>query len=251
MLFALYGGDKRYACAVDWLRGRGEEARLCYAPSDCIQADCILLPAAPEEQEAKDIAGFARRDALFLLQRGPRAAGLRSYSLDEDEAYLDAVAHLTAEGAIFGAMGYRERALYGAKCVVYGYGRIGRALTGILRALRANVAVAVRSGASARKAAQDDVVRCGIEEAGAFLGSASYIWNTVPARVLSGKNLSLIPEGAMLADLASAPYGFDIVEARARGIQAERLPGLPGIYCPESAGEQLAMAALRAVGRDG
>lgn len=250
MRFALYGGDRRYACAAEWLRRNGEQAHICYEPVDCERADCVVLPTAPEEAEGRRVARFAREGALLLVQRGSPVEGAFSKSLDEDEAYLDAVARLTSEGAVFGVLGHRERAIFGARCVVFGYGRIGRSLTDILRALRANVTVAVRNGSSALRAAADDAPRCGVEEAETALREADFVWNTVPARVLPGNRLAVIPKGALLFDLASAPYGFDILEARAHGVSAERLPGLPGKYCPESAGEQLALAALRAVGRD-
>ena len=51
----------------------------------------------------------------------------------EDETYTLENAELTAEGAIYAAMRESDRALCRCRCLVIGYGRIGQALTRMLR----------------------------------------------------------------------------------------------------------------------
>jgi dipicolinate synthase subunit A len=64
------------------------------------------------------------------------------------------------------------------------------------------------------------------------------IINTVPERVLSNKMLSQT-NGAILIDIASSPYGFDIAHAKKLNEKSAVLPGLPGKFAAKTAGEIL------------
>ena len=72
----------------------------------------------------------------------PKDLNFYDYAKREDFAYLNAVP--TAEGAIQLAMEELPVTLAGAHCLVTGYGRVARALSELLVAMRANVTVAVR-----------------------------------------------------------------------------------------------------------
>ncbi len=245
MKIVLLGGDARYRRAAAYLEDWGCEARHACAAEECLDADALL---APTQEEA--LAAPVRPErTLCLTQRGDcallRERGFRAASLEEDEEYLRANAILTAEGALAAALGGQERALLGSRCLLFGYGRIARTLAHMLAACGARVTVAARPGPSAARASRDGMPRVPVTEPEEALRRAEHVWNTVPAPVLDERLLRLLPEGAELTDLASAPYGFDIEEARALGIRARRLSGLPGKYCPDSAGEVLAEAVLR------
>ena len=47
--------------------------------------------------------------------------------------------------------------------------------------------------------------------------------------------LCKVKKGALLMDLASAPWGIDREAARSVGVNAVLESGLPGRYCPRSA----------------
>ena len=65
------------------------------------------------------------------------------------------------------------------------------------------------------------------------------IFNTVPALVLPRERLALARPDALLLELASAPYGFDLLQARKLGLRAELESGIPGRYCPRTAAKIL------------
>ena len=71
------------------------------------------------------------------------------------------------------------------------------------------------------------------------LPAQTLVFSTPPQRVLSAEQLTCLPPGAWVFDLSSPPYGVDVDTASKRGVQAVRLPGVPGHYCPKSAGEAL------------
>ena len=153
-----------------------------------------------------------------------------------DEAYTQENAKLTAEGALFAAATIMDRALRGSNCLVIGYGRIGKALTGLLRGLGAEVTVAARREESRREAGENSV---SIQEIPAVLPRMDVIFNTVPAPVLGEEELRRVRPHCVLIDLASAPYGIDRNAAEALGLKAILESGLPGRYCPLSAAETL------------
>ena len=154
----------------------------------------------------------------------------------KDEAYAHENAALTAEGALFTAAARMNKALRGAQCLVIGYGRIGKALTGLLRGMGVLVTVAARREESRREAGKNSV---SIQEMPAVLSQMDVIFNTVPAHLLGEEELRHVKPQCVLIDLASAPYGIDRDAAETLGLKAYLESGLPGRYCPMSSAETL------------
>ena len=154
----------------------------------------------------------------------------------KDENYTQENAALTAEGALFTAVARMNRALRGSQCLVIGYGRIGKALTGLLRGMGAVVTVAARREESRREAGENSV---SMQEMPQVLPRMDVVFNTVPAPILGEKELRQVKPQCVLIDLASAPYGIDRDAAEALGLNAFLESGLPGRYCPLSAAETL------------
>ena len=153
-----------------------------------------------------------------------------------DEAYTRENAALTAEGALFCAAARMNRALKDARCLVIGYGRIGKALTGLLRGMGAEVTVAARREESRKEAGETSV---SISSMPSVLPRMDAIFNTVPAPVVGEKELRFVKPDCVMIDLASAPYGIDRDAADALGLKASQESGLPGRYCPLSAAKAL------------
>ena len=61
------------------------------------------------------------------------------------------------------------------------------------------------------------------------------IFNTAPALILDGARLRETREDCVIIELASAPGGVDLAEARRLGRQVIQAPGLPGKVAPRSA----------------
>ena len=207
---------------------------------------------APDMKTLEGVRGLWRTDAARILYaahspcEGPFKASCAG--LMDDGDYVDALARLTAEGAVVRA-GERSRwALMGARCAVTGFGRIARALVKRLMAMEARVTVAARRAEARMEAEAAGAEALPMEEMASALDGALFVWNTVPSPVISPRDLSVLPVGAVLMDLASPPYGFDLDQARRMGITASRERGLPGRYCPQSAGSILFDAVLRHAG---
>ena len=148
-----------------------------------------------------------------------------------DENFLMAVATL---GALALAVEHAPGALGGSRCLVAGFGRIGKALCLDLRALGAQV------DCCARKPWDLAAIRalgCGPVTYDAIPGPYDMIFNTVPAAVLGEEPLSRQGPDTLLLELASAPGGICRRAAQARGLRLLDCPSLPGRFSPKASGE--------------
>lgn len=221
------------------------------AVGDCYTAlagaDIAVLPVvpltgeflnAPFSKEPVRFSVLAKRigDTPVFCGMSDRLSGdpLNVFDYSRREDFLFGNAVLTAEGALEAAIAEYEGSVWGAKVLVCGYGRIGKALSGMLYALNADVTVAARSekdrawiAASGMKAVDYS-----------FKEKYNYdlIFNTVPSLVLGRSALRSIAAGAIIFDLASPPGGVDYDYAREEGIYTLHLLSLPGKRSPLSAG---------------
>jgi len=271
------GGDLRYAHLVDWARRDGVDAAalgLEYAgvdvPAATLQdlsaAENVVLhnpfgpagmafPYAQNPYTAEEVwAALTPGTQVYLFGPGqtPREFCERYPVVD-----LSGNGHLTQRNAVYTAEGAihaaQERALFSfseLSALVIGYGRIGRALTGMLLGYGARVTVAARSEEGRSLAARAGAQAVDMEEMLHHLPRQRAVFSTPPQRVLEARQLSCIRQGALLVDLSSPPYGVDIKAAQLMGINAWREPGLPGRYCPESAGRAL-LDAIREARKGG
>lgn len=141
----------------------------------------------------------------------------------------------TVEGALQLAMGATDRTLLGSRCLVIGYGRIGRLLADRLLALGAEVTVSARKYGDL---AWIDAWGCRSVRTNALTGQLNrfdLIFNTAPALILDGARLRETREDCVIIELASAPGGVDLEEAKRLDRQVIQAPGLPGKTAPRSA----------------
>lgn len=145
----------------------------------------------------------------------------------------------TAEGAIALAISRSTINLHKSQCLITGYGACARMLAGYLSGMYADVTVCARD-----KSARAYSEACGFHaidfgQLGMNIGNYDYIFNTVPAVVLTKDLLKKIKENAVIIDIASAPGGLDYAYAKEAKQNAFFSPGLPGIYAPEDSAKAL------------
>ena len=241
---AVVGSDPRLYYCVERLRSKGIHA-VQYAENAVPDGVSCYLFAPPFSAArlanvtfAKDgttvFAGAADDEAkAFITSRG---ATLIDYC--ESELFAAENAGLTAEAAITVYTGASATSLKGAKVLVSGFGRIGKALATRLRAFGADVT------ASARKIADIELIRaCGCTpiETAAIRGDYDVIFNTVPARIFT-RDITDRTRTNYYIELASAPFGIESQAVWGAGTKVIRASGLPGKVLPVSAGRLIADA---------
>lgn len=255
--YHVFCGDRRQFWAVEQLRARG-----CIVVAHGVPgleswplperlSGGVLLPFPSFQgeylrgREALPVAALLERlspgthvyGALLDAHRAAmQAAGARVFDLYGAEPLTTLNAVPTAEGAIRLAIDASDITLHGASCFVLGFGRVGKVLAQKLHALSALVTVAARNPAD-RALAQAAGMRAsalGTELHG--LHEADFIFNTVPAPVLTAEQLAGVRPDCVLIELASKPGGIDEAACRALGLRYHFAPGLPGQCAPETAG---------------
>ena len=63
---------------------------------------------------------------------------------------------------------------------------------------------------------------------------ADAIINTIPALVITKKEIDLLHEDAVVLDIASAPGGCDSAYCKEKHVPYKLALGLPGLYCPKT-----------------
>lgn len=222
------------------------EAAVIIAPLSGIAADGgVRAPFAGEKCDLG--ACLEQRTSRAILLAGSVAPSLRDkiakrHNLiitgdDQELALLNAIP--TAEGAIQEAMELSPVTLHGSSALIFGLGRCGGALARALLGLGARVTAVVRRSESAAQAYSMGAASCQLEEAGRAARQADFIFNTVPAPLLTAALLAEVGRDTIILDLASAPGGTDFTAAAQLGLQAKLLPALPGRAAPKTAGRIL------------
>lgn len=194
---------------------------------DVQTADFVLLPVPVK---AHMLAGLENK-IVFL--GGGDYPGTLDYCKNENFAEKNGI--LTAEGALWLAQNQRNCALYRSRVLVCGYGRIGRALTGLLLAHGAEVTVCSRSEISKTRAQFAGARHIDFAQL-THPSDFQLVYNTVPHMIFTKQELQALPQYAVLVDLASFPGGVDTLMAHTLGIQVVDGRNLPGRMAPESAG---------------
>lgn len=263
MRFAVIGGDRRQSILCGLLAEDGHTVSAYGLDNDTAAtlteavrgAEYVILPLPAESGTGRINMPLCDRivttDEVFAvltpaqtvlagkveptLTETARLAGVTVYDYFRREEFTVMNAAATAEGAVQVIMANTDRTLAGARCLVIGFGRIGKLLCRKLHALGAVVT------ASARKPADLAWINaCGYCSAdiGALedvLGGCDVIVNTVPSMVLDKDLMNYVNHSCFCLDLSSPPYGIDLDAAGRLGITAQRAPGLPGRASPLSA----------------
>ena len=145
----------------------------------------------------------------------------------------------TAEGAVQIAMEQLPITIHGARVLVVGFGRVGRALAQRLAALGAKVTVAARRYESLAWAQASGY---GAEQTGQLAGwlcGYDLVVNTVPTLVLGEAELADLKPDCLVLDLASKPGGVDLEAAGRLGRTVIWALSLPGKVAPVTAGSAI------------
>lgn len=257
------------------------QLRLCQSLTKAAEgADVLILPLpasrdsetvhAPRDpncrvtfDELADLMTRAPRLTLYggrlppkILDRAkefdPASARVTDYY--ESEVLQLRNAYITAEAALMTAMELTDGTVRDTSVAVLGYGRIGKYLARLFRALGADVTVCARREESLFEAAAEGCHPLALSETSPMGGLTplccdhTVLFNTIPAHILPRDLLISLPPDTLLIDLASAPFGVsdrDIREATAQvGLRYLRAPSLPGSYAPRDAGRCIAECIL-------
>ena len=275
---AVIGGDMRQVAAARYLLKNGFEVQLLGFNKESLYKDAVLadsaenalsgakvvllgLPASDDcginctpNISIKSFVSALDSDAIVtggklstVLKRALDEKRVRyaDYLEREEFAVLNAVP--TAEGAIEIAMRQLPKTLNKMKCLIVGFGRIGKVLAKMLSAFGADVTCSARKCSDLawiKAYGYTPVPTGGISE---DVYEYPLIFNTVPHMIFDKSMLKMVRGDALIIDLASAPGGVDFDAAKKLGINVIWALALPGKAAPDSAGEIIADTVMNIV----
>lgn len=142
----------------------------------------------------------------------------------------------TAEGAIEIAMTETPITIHGSKCLVTGYGKIGKILSKMLCGLGAQTYVEARKYADLAMIEGHGYEPLALGELKSRIGEFDIIFNTVPAMIFDENILKNVKKDALIIDLASKPGGVDFEAAKELGVRVIWALSLPGKVAPTTSG---------------
>lgn len=147
----------------------------------------------------------------------------------------------TVEGAIQIAMEQTEFTIHSSKCLILGFGRIGKLLAKNLKALGAEVYCMARKDSDLAWIKAYGYKEISLNNLKENLHiKYDIIFNTIPAMVLDAKKLELIEnKETLIIELASNPGGIDFEKTEEYNIKAIRAMGLPGKVAPLTAAKYI------------
>ena len=258
MTIGFLGGDRRMEIAADFLRKAGQAVRVNTgsAPREDFftSLDALVLPY-PATRDGVHITATAIPFASLPLSRGTHLFGGRlpaawregrvSFDAEEDEAFLQRNAYLTAAAGVSTALRATERAFFGVSAAVVGYGRIGKEAAKMLRALGADTAVYVRRQAAREEAARDGFRAYLLEETERL--PAGVVLATVPAPAPNLTHLS-VKGDALVYDLGGG-LPATLPGENGESVLTVPLRAAPGVFAPLAAGELYGRFVLDAIAR--
>ena len=211
--------DKRIVFADKYLTDIGHQK-----VSNADRADFILLGVNPKSEflnyNKLIFAGNIQKDNII--------------DYTKEEAFKLKNAFLTAEGALSIAITENTESLFNKKILITGYGRIAKALHGLLLPFTKDITVCARKELSRLNAELYGTKAMDFSNMNNL--QYDYIFNTVPHPVFDEASLLTMNKNTIIIELASLPGGVDCHLASLKGIKVIEARGLPSKYSPKSAG---------------
>ena len=145
----------------------------------------------------------------------------------------------TAEGAIQIAMEKSQITIHDSKCLVLGFGRIGKILAKMLNGIGAEVYCEARKQQDLAWIKTYGYKPVHLKNIEKVLGQCDFIFNTIPFMILDEGKLNLVNKQSITIDLASKPGGVDFEAAKRLNLQAEWALALPGKVASKTAAKYI------------
>jgi len=282
--FAIIGGDMRQIYMANELIVRNFSVIVyglndslldsnCYhanSLADAIYSSQIIITPIPVSKDGDNILSLNSQPDLTiehlcsLLSPNHRLYGgcftqeLKKYCETNSIFYYDFMEKeevvlyntiATAEGAIAEAINSSTTNLHGSYCLIIGYGRCAVTLAEKLKNLCGHIDIAARSSHALAAAYTASYGTINVLELKEKIQQYDYIFNTVPALVLTKELLINTNPNVVIIDIASAPGGVDYLFAKTFNRNSKLCLGLPGKFAPKSSATFLIDHVLSNIGK--
>jgi len=226
-----------------------------------ITVTAVILPVGGTDEYGKVVAPYSKDDLYFTKEYAKQLSSstvvytgianayikelLAEYHISfvsifqrDDIAILNSIP--TAEGTLQKAIEMTDKTIHQSRTFVIGFGRIGKTLARLFKAVGAEVTVVAKKGKQQARIIEMGCSFVALEELQHSIQHADICINTVPALIITPEIIDEMHESIRIIDVASSPGGMDYLYAKQSGLTYEHLLGIPGKTAPVTAGHILA-----------
>ncbi len=264
--FIILGGDKRQRVLFDTLLSKGIDTLYVADKSSLSEINSfnsfshILLPV-PVSRDSVNVFSdnenfnltldelankLTRAHTVFggaypqKLKASLNEKNITYFDLLQNEDFLVSNAALTAQGALRLLLESTDNYIVGKKALIIGFGRVAIALASLLKAVGIDIYIAARSDEQLKKADRSGYKTVKLSNISDYIYFFDYLFGSVPARVISRGDVSLIRDDAIYFELASPPFSADKEDFTAENKRYVSGAALPGKYLSSASGELIA-----------
>lgn len=259
MKIALFGNSKRTGFVADKFLKNDNEVTVFKAGSslpEFIDADLLVLPIPTLNKDGfinfkddskvnpYDLLGRINKNAIVIsCNFDDENYNIFDINKREDFAFLNAIP--TAEAAIVLAIENLGSTIYKSRCLICGFGRIGKMLSSRLNSLNAFVAVSARNPKDLAYIEALGLVSVNSTELADKFSEYDVVFQTVPYQILTKDLLVKQRKKPLIIELSSACIGTDMKAAENLGFKAIDATSLPEKFMPNTAGTILYDVIIR------
>lgn len=259
----IIGGDDRQKQIYNSLNQTGKNCARLYSSLDFEKADeaiknadIVILPLPVTKDKKYIYTSNVKRLSVEKLKKTISSSALvlggmisselkiffdenkiKYYDYYGDESLLIYNAALTSQAAVKIILENLTDILGKSRVLITGFGRIGKSLALLLKALGFKVYVAARSKSQRTLAQSMGLSAMDINEISFCIYLFDFIVNTVPSRVFKNEYISKMKDSAYFIELSSKPYGADPDEFENEKKNYILASSLPGKYYPCASAE--------------
>ncbi len=211
----------------------------------------INAPFSKKQIAKSKVLGMLPEDVFVLggritadMERELTAKGFEFADYYKREELIVKNAIPTAEGTLEIALSEMPTTIFGSKCLVTGFGRVGKVMAKKLKVLDADVTVSARKCGDFAWIEEAGLTPIHTEDLPLFVEEFDLIINTVPALILTEEVLKRVKDSALIIDLASKPGGVDFSAAKRLNKNVIWALSLPGKTAPLTAGDIIKEAVV-------
>lgn len=164
-----------------------------------------------------------------------------------DNEFVEYNAVLTAQGVMKIILDNVQMLIKDVRIAVLGFGKCGKAICKLLSQNENNPDVFTRDSRSKIDALSSGYGHKNILEINDVIYEYDIVINTIPFNIISTQAIKTLTDENIYIEIASKPYGFDVVSVDLSAFKYINASSLPGRFTPISAGRNIAKTIVRMI----
>jgi len=236
--------------SLNSLRESIESCDVILLPLPIIKGDFLNAPFNNSSILISEIMKYRRESHIVLAGNVKEDYLIKypyiiDYYADEGLVIFNSIA--TAEGTVAIAIETSFRQIHGSKCLVLGFGRVGKILSQVLKSLNGNVSVCARKETDLAYIESYGMKAINFSDLETEVSKFDFIFSSVPKLIMTKKILQNVSKETLIIDLADGNGSVDFDSAKIFKLKVIHECGIPGRFVPITAAENIYRTIIKII----